>query len=446
MTRILSLAEKGLTRLDEKSKPGDMILAALLALCPLLQHYKGPVFNMAITVLVLATPYIALRMLSKWKDIKLEKFLIVLIPVIYQLFRIVNHGTTVTEFGQSTVFIAFLLALALECIDVHTLVRFSRLVCFAAALCLIAQYICFYIFGFHLQLVVTSWLLPSAEQWILGAQTGLAGVTGKLNDFYRPSAFFLEPSHVYIYTFPHLFILLFGRGSAWKTVAPAALLTVGMILTTSGMAIAIVACAWVVFFLLYNEKDGSFSTKNIFRLRNVVAVGILLAVFVILVITVPTVQRTVNRIFNSKTGITAISGRVTEAIKRLKRMTWQEWIIGIADTNADFRFNLPGALDAIYRHGLIGCVLSFEFYGKSVFKQKLQYFMVAIVIIATSFFSAHTHSTVGMLYYTFILMCGFRSADEDPNDTLIGYGKELVHTVGGFFRKLFATAREGKRK
>lgn len=438
MTKFLPIIKKWLAYLEENKKIGDTILAVLLALCPLLQHYKGPVYNMAITVLVIGVPYISLRMLSRWEQIKPSRFLIVLVPVIYQLYRIVNHGTSVVEFGQSAVFIAFLLALALDCIDLRTLVRTAQLVCLVASVALIAQYVCHYVFDFHLQLVVTDWLLPSAEQWILGAQTGLAGITGKISSFYRPSAFFLEPSHVYIYMFPHLFILLFQNGSAWKTILPACLITVGLILTTSGMAVMVVAAAWVAFFLLYNNKEHSFSAKNIFRLRNLIVVCLLLVVFWLLMENVPTIQRTVSRIFSGKKAGTAIDGRVTEALKRLKRFDVMQWIFGIADVNADFRFYLPGAYDAIYRHGLIGAVLSMEFYCKSIFKLKLSHFLVAIVVVATSFFSAHTHSTIGMLYFTFILMHGFRIADEDTNLRLTGYVMELLKCLRDFGSRLLS--------
>ena len=211
MEKIRALANKVVTGVDEKKNIGDAIVAVLLALCPVFQHYNGIGFNLAITILVLATPYLFLRMLSKWGEIKLPQFSIVAVAIIYQIYRVIDHGTTLTEFGQSAVYIVFLMALALGCVNLKLLVCAAQLISLAASALLMLQYICFYLFGFHLQLVITSLLLPSAEQWILGAQTGLAGITGRLNDFYRPSAFFLEPSHVYIYMFPHLFVLCLER-------------------------------------------------------------------------------------------------------------------------------------------------------------------------------------------------------------------------------------------
>ena len=93
----------------------------------------------------------------------------------------------------------YLVSVAFHSIDTKTLYKTGVFVSMVASAALLLQYACFYVFGFHLQLVPTGLLLPSADQWVLGAQTGLAGITGKMRDFYRPSAFFLEPSHTYIY-------------------------------------------------------------------------------------------------------------------------------------------------------------------------------------------------------------------------------------------------------
>ena len=446
MEKIRALANKVVTGVDEKKNIGDAIVAVLLALCPVFQHYNGIGFNLAITILVLATPYLFLRMLSKWGEIKLPQFSIVAVAIIYQIYRVIDHGTTLTEFGQSAVYIVFLMALALGCVNLKLLVCAAQLISLAASALLMLQYICFYLFGFHLQLVITSLLLPSAEQWILGAQTGLAGITGRLNDFYRPSAFFLEPSHVYIYMFPHLFVSLFGKGDFRRTVLPAVLITLGMVLTTSGMGIVVVVCAWGLYFLLHDEKTGTFSSKHIFRKRNLIMLGILVGLFVVAAIMVPPIRRTIARIFSTKTGVTAIGGRVSKALKSFEGMSVRQWIFGIVDTIRDVEHNMPGAIAAIYRHGLIGFVLSFEFYARSLFKQKLPYFLVSLVVIATSLFSAHTHSTVGMLYFTFILMRGYQTAGNGASGELKVFVKDFCGELCTMIGKCLTKIKGAKTK
>lgn len=405
---------QNLVNVVEKRKTiPDMIVAILLAMCPLLQHYRGFVYNAALTVMVLLIPYLLLRAVPKLKELSASNLSVVLLMVIYMVYRVIDHGTSITELGQSGVLIIYFITMALGCIDVKSFCRTGVIISVLAAVVLTVQYVCFYIFRLHFQIVPTALLLPSANQWILGAQTGLAGITEKINDLYRPSAFFLEPSHVYIYMFPHLFILLFGSKEKWAKYAAIAL-TWGLVLCTSGMGIAAAAGAWVLYFALYNEKTGTFSLKSIIRKRNLIAIVVLLVLLVAAVMYIPTVQRTVSRIFKTGTGVTAISGRVSKALKGMESLTPLQWIIGVEDTTHGISYNMPGLIAAIYRHGLIGMVLSVSIYVQSIYKLKLPFALTGVVILVTSLFSAHTHSTIGMLYYSLILMWGFQEFRRKP--------------------------------
>lgn len=97
-----------------------------------------------------------------------------------------------------------------------------------ASILIIVQYVCHYIFGFHLKLVPVSLLLPESSQWIAGAETGQVGINGIRSELYRPSAFFLEPSHMFLYVFPILFVFLLSPNiDNWRRKI-AILLTVGL--------------------------------------------------------------------------------------------------------------------------------------------------------------------------------------------------------------------------
>ena len=390
----------------------DYICAVLLALCYLLQHYVSLLYNAAITSMVLMSIYLIIRMIMDVSSIKLSNFCFVMVMLIYQAFRIVNHGTTLTEFGQSGVFMIFMLALALGKINVGFFVSACRVICLVASCLLILQYIFFYVFGVHLQLVITSLLIPAADQWILGAQTGLAGITGRIGNFYRPSAFFLEPAHVYLYMFPHIILILFDSKIDRKALLMAALISCGVVLSTSGMGIAAVMGIWSLFLLLRNEEDGSFSLKNVLRKRNLLLLLALLVVFALSVMFVPFIGRAVRRIFvPGNTGSTAITGRVRAALELISTLTPLQWFFGVADNTHGITFHIPGVLDILYRHGIIGLILSYEFYVKCLWKLRFSYKFVAAVILVTSFFSAHTHSTVGMLYYVLILFNGLQKLE-----------------------------------
>lgn len=383
------------------------ICAFMLALCPVLQHYKAPLFNAAISVLVLIVPFLCILVAANAKKLDIKMLYPVALMIVYQIFRVVNHGTGITELGQAGVIVIYMIAVSFGCVDLKNFVKFSSYVAFAGAAGLMLQYVCYYIFGFHLVMVPTSLLLDSAEQWVLGAKTGLAGITGVIRDTYRPSAFFLEPSHVFLYLFPHIILFLFNGKDVKESLVPAAFLSVGMVLSTSGMGIIAMCGSWVLYFVL-KGRDGQFSVRNIFR-KEVVAIFVAFAViFLLAYIFIPVVHNTVIRIFvpDEEGGSTAIEGRVKMALRLLDGMSLKEYITGVRDNTHGIEFNIPGFADVIYRHGVFGMILSYSVYVWAVFRTSLPTAVVSLVVLVTSLFSAHTHATVGMINFIMILMSG----------------------------------------
>lgn len=405
----------------------DRIAATLIAFCPVLQHYKAPVFNAALTVMVLLIPYLLLRMTSRLKDFKLAELRPVWALIAYMVFRVVDHGTSVTELGQSAVLVIFFAAAALGCINIKWMCRAGLYIACAASAVILIQYVGFYVFGYHIQVIPVSLLLDSADQWVLGAQTGLVGVTGviRTNGFYRTSSIFLEPSHLYIYMFPHLLVVLFGKKHNRKELLLAILISLGMVLSTSGMGIAVVCAAWAMYFALFNEQTQKFTMKNVLRRHTKIVLICAAVAFALVMIFITPIRRSVVRIFFNPGKKTAIGGRVASALAGLSALNVKQWILGVSDTIHGVSHNMPGMIAAIYRYGLIGMVLSMEFYVKSIWKLKMPFWVVAGVIVVTSFFSAHTHSTVGMMYYVLILMRGYQTRLRE--ETFLGTIRGMVN-------------------
>lgn len=420
MNKLALLSQRALSAVDKRIDMLDKVAAVLLAFCPLLQHYTGLIYNAGLTVMVLLVPYLLLRLYMKRKEFRLSNLWLVAALVVYMVYRIIDHGTSLTELGQSGVLIVIFIAAAMGCIDVKTICKAAALVAILASLVMAVQYVCYYLFDFHLQMVPTDQLISSAKQWAQGAKDGLTSINGIKSKLYRPSAFFLEPSHFFFYAFPHLFLLLFSGKNKWYLVF-AAIISLGMVLSTSGMGIGTTGVAWIVFFALWDAKTNSFSIKNILRVQNLVLLAILAAVVFFVYENVPTVQQAISRIFIKNGKQTAISGRTAEAIKALKKMSPLQWAIGVKDTTHGYAHNMPGLIAAIYRHGLIGGILSMEFYTKSVYKLKLPYALTAVMILVVSMFSAHTHSTVGFMYMILILMRGHHYHPITPEPCLFPY-------------------------
>lgn len=182
-------------------------------------------------------------------------------------------------------------------INLKFVARSAYLVAMAAGIGIILQCICYYLFGFHLQLVVTNWLLEESHAWVKLAQTGIIGITGKASAFYHPSAFFLEPSHMFLYFVPNLFLLLLTPEMNWLKRISAILLSIGLVLSTSGMGIALVVGAWLLQLGFCKGKENILRFKHFFRMQNVLRCVAFLLIFVVIAFCLPFLRYSILRVF-----------------------------------------------------------------------------------------------------------------------------------------------------
>lgn len=390
---------------DTLTQTIDRIVICLLAVCPILQHYMGPFVNAAVSVLLIVFPYAVLKLLKK--NIRVRELKIVFPLIVYHLYQIIDHGTSITEIGKVVLFIVYVIVIANACFDTAFFVKVITFVAAAACICIVLQYFCYYILGFHLQMVPTSLLLPRSQQWVLLAQTGRYSVTQKLIKFYRPSAFFLEPSHMFIYMFtPTTIRVLSARTVRQKMLS--LLLLGGMVLTTSGMGILCAAALFALYLGKTRRNNKTFSLKRFFRPANLILMACLIVVFIAAYYKVPFLRNSIERVFSSGSDYgNAVSGRLDSGWKLLQNIHGIQWVFGVSESLSGITANLSGFIEALYQYGIIGVILSYLFYLRGL-KLKNEFFWVTIIILAVSFFSQHTHSTMFLIYAVFVFFEGDR--------------------------------------
>ena len=378
----------------------------LIALSPILQHYKGIGVYSGVFALILAFPYVIYRLAKK--PVKGHAFAIIAPLLPYFFFQIIDHGTTISEVSHVLFMIVFAVSFSSESVSSKMFIELATKVACVASFLIIIQYICYYILGFHLQVVPTSLLLNNAGQWVKLAQTGRVGITGRTSAFYRPSSFFLEPAHMYLYLFPPLVNLVLKIDLKEDEMKTALLLSAGIVLSTSGMGIATVIGIWMLYFAKKGGKDRRLSLVKLFKSRTLIVLLSIIILFVIIYFRVDFFRQSVERILFSEGRDNAISGRITLANTYVHNMNGWQRIIGIADSYGDdIDFHMSGFNGAMYRYGIIGTILSYLFYAKSMVVLKDEYYWITIIILIISFFSAHTHATFYMLYFIIFLIEGY---------------------------------------
>ena len=386
----------------------DGFFSFLIAFSLILQHYKGILGNAGISVLVLGLPYIVLGLLAKLQNEKISGEKIIFPLVLFSLYKAFIHEVNFMGIAQAIVIVIYYFAIAEGVINLRSVFKSASRIAQLASVLIIVQYVCHYVLGFHLKLVPVSLLLPESSQWIAGAETGQVGINGIRSELYRPSAFFLEPSHMFLYVFPILFVFLLSPNmDKWRKKI-ANLLTVGLFLTTSGMGIGVSCFAWVLYLGFNSGKLNNIKLKNVFRIKNLIILIIFCDVFIVLCFTVPFFRDSIVRIFVGESGgSNAIEGRTAQGFNLIANLTGMKLLIGVTSTTAGIQFNMAGFVATLYKFGIIGTFLSYAFYVKNAICQKIPYKWIAAVIVFVSFFSAHTHGIFYMLYYVIILMMGY---------------------------------------
>lgn len=385
----------------------DKLIAVLLAMSPILQHYKGIFGNAGVTVLIICFPFLVGKILMIGK-LYAESIFFVMPLILFDIYKSIDHGFSVSSLARSVLTMVVYIAISNDYVNRKYFLKVCLFISEMASVLIICQYICFYILGFHLKLVPVNLLLPESSQWIGCVTTGLVSITGSSNGYYRPSAFFLEPSHFFLFVFPQLLLILLSEGYSKKKMHKALLLTIGLLFSTSGMAIAVVVAAWTFYLLFYSKHSDKFIIQKLLSVKSIILLIVGVFALVVLYIKVPFVQSTVNRIvIGDKYGNTAISGRTLQANQLLDQMHGGQLLFGVTKDISNIEFNLSGYAATMYRYGLIGVILSYVVYVRGVIQLKRHFRIVSMVILVISFFTAHTHGTYHLIYYVLIIIEGF---------------------------------------
>ena len=384
----------------------DKFVAFLFAVSPILNNYQSPIVIAGITILILMFPYGMIKLLRA--ELITSKAVGLVLPLfLFWMFKVVDHGTTVTELGQVMVYMVLVLVFATGCIDPKLLLRYATMVACFASMCIMVQYFTYYVLKFHLTLVPTNLLLDGSSQWIQLAKTGRISVTGRTMAFYRPSSFFLEPSHMFVYLSAPLYCAVLSDNFK-RDKFKALLITAGTVLSTSGMGLMATAIVWGLFFAKNGVNSRRFSLRNLLRRETVVILLLGIGVLVICFFEVEFFRRSLLRIISSGDDYSnAIEGRLGSASVLMSQLSFKELLVGISDHYSEVDFHMTAFNATMYKYGIIGTALSYIFYLRCLIELKNQYFWLAALLTGLSFFNPHTHGTVYMLYFVTILLNGY---------------------------------------
>ena len=382
----------------------DKVCAMFFALTPIVQHYYGLYENAGFTLYLLILPFMIMKLI-KAKYLISKSLVKPVIPLLlFEVYCLIIRVTSIGRILYSAFFFLFLILLFSGYINVRLVVKYAAWIGIVATGFIVIQYGFYYVLHHPINFEPYRLLLPANSRWIVTIKYG--------RKLYRPSGFFLEPSHIFLYTFPIItFLLLSPNLNIWKKRV-AIILSIGVVLSTSGMGIFAVVGIWALYLLTNGNVNLNAKqlTKKIFSVRTFIMFILIIVIVIIAFTEVPFFRSAVLRIFAPGDGenVSAIAGRTRRASNYVQNIEgFSSILFGTAGVNNDLDFSTSGFFATYIRWGIIGLVLSYAFYIEGVIKLKGPYYWFSILVLILSFFTAHTHGTFYMMYFAAYLANGY---------------------------------------
>lgn len=377
----------------QKSNVVKRIIALIFALSPFLQHYNFPVIGKNIEyllILFLGGSYALFAILTRNPYKREEKFIGTPIMIIMGLYCIIHHfmGTSlIYKPGTTNIrnIISFFSVLTI-CVVIFKdaqireyYYRFTELIAVLMAFVVGIQVVIYYVFGNPIS-IDRSFLFPFQDLFTEGVKYSLSMSEMVIGGLFRPSAFFLEPAHYSQFCTIGLVSSLVRKKTLFNV--HAVIISIGIVLTTSGIGILTTGMIWCAFIYINCDK---LTRKKMLR--------ILIGTMAFLIITIGlfylsgSFRSAISRIFKGTEGHnSAIMGRLQNA-EFIGKLNGRELLWGTGYKNMptygplEVQYYMTGIVELIYCQGIIGTSLFLMCYLQMIIKSYISKSILPLYIL-----------------------------------------------------------------
>lgn len=264
---------------------------------------------------------------------------------------------------------------AAECSFLRSLIEVISCV---ASFSLFFQTIVHAIWGVHIPMIDSNLILTSLNKYYSAINSGYSEVSR----MYRPCAFFLEPAH-----FTQYCIIGLGSSLYRNKKARSILITLGVLLTTSGFGFVL---TFVVWSWWYVSNNGIHSLQK--RVKKIIALVMVVPPLIFMMSLTSFFGNVISRFITTESSgnYNAIDGRLFYWNTFVKGLSWDNIFVGLgADQLPDCYFT--GFMRVVYAYGIIGLFLLLLSYILFVIKGKELTRFFSIMYIGLLFFANLTH-------------------------------------------------------
>lgn len=270
--------------------------------------------------------------------------------------------------------IVHITAISYGAVNVEYLRKYYEVISLFAAICVIIQFSVHLVTGHHIPMINIKWCLDEMAQYRHQILTGYTQ-----ENIYRPSAIFLEPSHLAKYCATGLASYLLNDN---PQIEKAVVVSLGIFVTTSGMGIVMVFIVWG-WWLMSRSEGYSFSSKTLYIIAGIFGLGILL----LLLNKIPFFNSVLARITGrNASGYNAIEGRLFWWDTYFGNGAWKEMIFGFGTESLPDKY-FTGVMELLYSYGIVGVCLFTISIAVLVIKTNGLPRLISILFIALNVFA-----------------------------------------------------------
>lgn len=377
---ILTAKKKSIKHVTNTKVSIRSIYSVIIALLPVIMIFNVPFINLGFSTVLLGifAPYALLRYRKRKKAISI-------IPVFCMLtYMILRADGSLSNQFLLVIVLIHVYGAVQGSLNMGVIRKTLEIVAVIASFAVLLQTVIYYIFGIKFMYLFPEIVLQ--DNWYY--------FTKKMGTLYRPSAFFLEPSHYAQYCCLGLLSSLFPTGEEKVNFKKVFWIMFGCLLTTSGMGIAL--CVGIFgWYVLFTRR------KLRTQIKSILGWGILAIVAFCGMMQIPFFRLAVERVLGQVDGYNAIWGRTLFWDTYIGSMSRQELIVGKGVSNLPDGY-MTGLMEVIYCYGYLGVgimllVFIYMFIrGKDNFSRSMCVIYCSLMCVANLF---------GFLSLSFWLCC-----------------------------------------
>ena len=389
----------------------DNWTALLLSLTPFLKNYRVPYVGVNLATLIFFCLIIIefiFKAAGKRKERHLQicfskpLIIVMLLYVVVEYCIIHNlksyQGMVLNNLTDIMAFAFIMYGLVIITSKEDVCKQFKRYIiqisCFMTCIVII-QTVLFYLFGITLS-DGRRFLLPFSNMFEESVAGYVSTSSMVINGLFRPSAFFLEPAHFAQYCSLALCVVVFENIGKNRHSYAGILISIGMILTTSGLGIALVGLIWGIKYLI------DVSTLKRRKVVNALIIAVCLGiVFCVLYHTVGFFSNAINRILVQDDN-NAVTGRMGSVLF-LDQLSGVEKLFGTGyknlpwSTARNVTYYMTSIVEIQYCQGVVGLAIFISMLLLTLFR------MIMRKLLKTTTF------IVFILFVIFIIFCSIIS-------------------------------------